>query len=102
MPFTSRELSVLAYANGFTLWHYRSTDPLEALTAGKESFGRGYFDSAGEMLRSGDQIIANLVDGERIAVVHLAVTAVDRTGSVSVSVIGSSAEHPKTETATAA
>lgn len=51
MSFTARELSVLAYANGFTLWHYRTT--------ADDLLGAGYFDSAQELLREGDQIIAN-------------------------------------------
>ena len=50
MSFTARELSVLAYANGFTLWHYR--------TGADDLLGAGYFDSAQELLREGDQIIA--------------------------------------------
>ena len=26
MSFKNRNLSVIAYANGFTLWHYRAND----------------------------------------------------------------------------
>lgn len=55
MPFSARELSVLAYANGFTLWHYRTADPLAAL------IGRGgYFAAADELLRPGDQVLVTL------------------------------------------
>lgn len=50
MGFDSRELSVLRYANGFTLWHYRSDDDV---------FADGYFNGADELLRAGDQIIVN-------------------------------------------
>lgn len=52
MPFISKDLSVLAYANNFTLWHYKTTD--SAVT------GAGYFNAASAMIRVGDLIIANL------------------------------------------
>src|SRR5437667_11138254 len=45
MTFLARELSVLAYANGFTLWHYR--------TSADDLLSPGYFDSAQELLREG-------------------------------------------------
>ncbi len=50
MAFQTKDLSVLAYANGFTLWHYTTADP---------DFGSGYFDPAHAMLRAGDIILAN-------------------------------------------
>ncbi len=56
MSFSARELSVLAYANGFTLWHYRTADDLAALLAGDGS----YFAAADELLRPGDQILLSL------------------------------------------
>ncbi len=52
MAFKSANLSVLAYANNFTLWHYTSTDA-EITTS-------GYFDRAADMLRENDLIIANI------------------------------------------
>ncbi len=69
MAFLARELSVLAYANGFTLWHYR--------TAADDLLTPGYFDSAQELLREGDQIIANTAAQERPGLVNLVVTRVD-------------------------
>ena len=51
MSFKSQDLSVLAYANNFTLWHY--TTPDDDITTS------GYFDSASNMLRVNDLIIAN-------------------------------------------
>ena len=71
MSFCARELSVLAYANGFTLWHYRTEDGLDALLAGNEA---AYFTPAGELLRPGDQIIVNLLESSGPAVVNLAVS----------------------------
>ena len=57
MTFAARNLSVLSYANGFTLWHYTSTDDAATVT------GTGYFNTAADMLRKGDLIIANLNTG---------------------------------------
>lgn len=54
MSFVPSNLSVLAYANNFTLWHYTSTDNSGAIT------GSGYFNSAVDMLRVNDLIIINI------------------------------------------
>jgi hypothetical protein len=54
MAFIAKDLSVLAYANGFTLWHYASADADTVVRAA------GYFSSASHMLRIGDMILANL------------------------------------------
>lgn len=52
-----KDLSVLAYANNFTLWHYvSSTDKLDELLA------PGYFNPATDMLRHGDMVILNPED----------------------------------------
>ena len=53
MAFQTKDLSVLAYANGFTLWHYTTADPAVALTKA----GPGYFDPAYAMLRAGDIVL---------------------------------------------
>jgi hypothetical protein len=52
MPYISSDLSVLAYANNFTLWHYTTID--SAVT------GAGYFNNAAAMLRVGDLIVVNI------------------------------------------
>lgn len=54
MAFQSKNLSVLAYANGFTLWHYSTAD------AAADVDTQGYFNDAGDMLRAGDMILANV------------------------------------------
>ncbi len=54
MAYLSKNLSVLAYANGFTLWHYTTPDAAAAVDTA------GYFNSASEMLRVGDMILANV------------------------------------------
>jgi hypothetical protein len=54
MAYQSKDLSVLAYANGFTLWHYATPDAAGAVGAS------GYFNAAADMLRVGDIVIANV------------------------------------------
>jgi outer membrane protein assembly factor BamB len=53
MAYDPNNLSALTYANGFTLWHYRTPDV--ALDVDSE----GYFNPAAGMLRVGDFIFAN-------------------------------------------
>lgn len=53
MAYSSKTLSVLGYANGFTLWHYSTPDTATTVD------GAGYFNAAAEMLRNGDFILAN-------------------------------------------
>jgi len=57
MAYSSKTLSVLGYANGFTLWHYATPDTAVAVD------GAGYFNAAAEMLRVGDFILANTGQG---------------------------------------
>lgn len=64
MAFVTKDLSVLAYANNFTLWHYTTFD--SAVT------GAGYFNSAAPMLRVNDLIITNLdTDGTPSTVFYI-------------------------------
>jgi hypothetical protein len=61
MAFSVRNLSVLAYANGFTLWHYKSGADQQA------SVGAcGFFDEAGDMLAAGDIMMVSANDGARM------------------------------------
>ena len=53
MAFKSQDLSVIAYANGFTLWHYSTTDVATDVDTSS------YFDDASDMLRVGDILFAN-------------------------------------------
>ncbi|TAN64477.1 MAG: hypothetical protein EPN20_08315 [Magnetospirillum sp.] len=54
MAYQSKDLSVLAYANGFTLWHYTTADSATTVDTS------GYFNAASTMLRAGDIIVANV------------------------------------------
>lgn len=89
MSFTARDLSVLAYANGFTLWHYRTRDSLADLLesrGGRPVAGNdnGYFSPAHELLRPGDQITVTLLAGDAAALVHLVVAGITGSGAVAV------------------
>ena len=53
MAFNSKDLSVLAYANGFTLWHYTTVDPATDVDTS------GYLNDAIDIVRVGDMILAN-------------------------------------------
>jgi hypothetical protein len=68
MDFAIRNLSVLAYAQGFTLWHYRAgAVPLERVA------GSGFFDAAADMFAAGDMVMVSAATGGRV----LFVTATD-------------------------
>jgi hypothetical protein len=64
MAFALRNLSVLAYANGFTLWHYKSTtDKLTQTTK------TGYFADAADLLAEGDMVMLSAAEGGKIAAI---------------------------------
>jgi hypothetical protein len=60
MAFTLRNLSVLAYAQGFTLWHYKAEDELDAVGH------TGFFDSAADMVSAGDMMMVSAKNGGRV------------------------------------
>jgi hypothetical protein len=53
------KLSVLAYANGFTLWHYRTDTPEDVVT-------RDFFGSVRDMLTAGDMVLASGAGGGKL------------------------------------
>ena len=53
MAYNPASLSALSYANGFTLWHYRTPD------ANTDVDNAGYFNTASAVMRVGDFILAN-------------------------------------------
>lgn len=57
MAYDRENLAVLAYANGFTLWHYMTPDTAAAVDTA------GYFDEAAGMLHDGDILLANTETG---------------------------------------
>ena len=61
MAFAIRDLSVLAYANGFTLWHYKTgNDSLSAVAGGN------FFADACDMMAAGDMVMVSGGGGARI------------------------------------
>jgi len=61
MAFKAQDLSVIGYANGFTLWHY--TTPDTAAVADTS----GYFNDAADVIRVGDMVLANVDTGGTMA-----------------------------------
>ncbi|MEQ8667023.1 MAG: hypothetical protein RIC16_14985 [Rhodospirillales bacterium] len=53
MAYNPQNLSVLAYANGFTLWHYTTID------TAADTEAAGYFDGAADLLRAGDLVLVS-------------------------------------------
>ena len=73
MAFQNKNLSVIAYANGFTLWHYSAAETLSTITA------NGYFNNVKTLMNIGDIIIINASDNtaiKKINVTELSVTTV--------------------------
>lgn len=66
MAFQNKNLSVIAYANGFTLWHYSSTsETLATITA------NGYFNNVKTLMNIGDIIIINASDNTAIKKINI-------------------------------
>jgi hypothetical protein len=61
MAFSLRNLSVLAYANGFTLWHYKA-EPADHPNMGSA----GFFAEAGDMLAGGDMMMVSSREGAKM------------------------------------
>lgn len=76
MAYIASDLSVLAYANSFTLWHYKTNDSSVTTT--------GYFNPAVDMMNKNDLIIANIdVDGTPSTVFYIITAASGGTVTVS-------------------
>jgi hypothetical protein len=67
MAFALRNLSVLAYANGFTLWHYKAGEQTLDRVGGK-----GFFSPAADMIGPGDMVMVSAEEGARILAVATA------------------------------
>jgi hypothetical protein len=52
MAFNPDGLGVLAYCNGFTLWHYRGVN-----NAAAEIKTAGFFNPAADLMRKGDLVV---------------------------------------------
>ncbi|BAI73122.1 hypothetical protein AZL_024840 [Azospirillum sp. B510] len=78
MAYASKDLSVLAYANGFTLWHYTTAD------AAADVDTAGYFNGAADLLRVGDMLLANCAVGGATPQAGMLVVAASAGGAVDV------------------
>lgn len=61
--FANRNLSVLAYAQGFTQWHYRGSDTVSQPATVAETLAPGFFDRACDMMKPGDVMLISARDG---------------------------------------
>ena len=66
MGFQNKNMSVIAYANGFTLWHYMSVD--DSL---KDICELGYFNRVITLMNNGDIVIINGKDSTGMRQVEL-------------------------------
>ena len=57
--FAVHDLSVLAYANGFTLWHQKVATIADAISS-------NYFNAASDMMAAGDHVHVSAPDGGAI------------------------------------
>jgi hypothetical protein len=96
ISFVSRELSILAYANGFTLWHYRTHDAPTALLTRETGDPDyiGYFAPACDLLRRGDLILVSLEGEAGPDVTQLVVTEAAPCGFVTVRRTGTALPAP--------
>ncbi|PWC82821.1 hypothetical protein TSH100_22930 [Azospirillum sp. TSH100] len=78
MAYASKDLSVLAYANGFTLWHYTTRDVATDVDTA------GYFNGAADLLRVGDMLLANCAVGSAAPATGMLVVAASANGTVDV------------------
>lgn len=65
MAFQNKNLSVIAYANGFTLWHYSAAEKLSVIEA------HGYFNDVKTLMNIGDIIIINGSDNTSIKKINI-------------------------------
>lgn len=70
MSFNSKNFSVMAYANGFTLWNYTTEDTLDTVK------GSGYFNDIAPFARIGDMIMTVAGSASAVAPAIMAVTAI--------------------------
>lgn len=84
MSFNSKDFSVMAYANGFTLWNYNTADTLADVK------GTGYFNETAPFARTGDMVLAIAGKGGTIAPAILVIASI-ADGVVAVSDLTSAA-----------
>lgn len=63
MAFKNKELSVIAYANGWTLWQYRTDDSIDLIEQ-----DLNYFSAPAKLMAAGDVIYILLLEALLICV----------------------------------
>lgn len=84
MAYNSKNFSVMAYANGFTLWNYSSEDDLNTVK------GSGYFNDIAPFARKGDMILANASTASTLEPAVLSVSSIED-GTVTVAALATPA-----------
>lgn len=84
MSYNAKNFSVMAYANGFTLWNYTTEDTLETVK------GTGYFNDISPFAKKGDMILTNASAQSSIEPAILSVSALSD-GSVTVTALATTA-----------
>ncbi len=84
MSYNSKNFSVMAYANGFTLWNYSSEDDLNTIK------GSGYFNDIAPFARKGDMILANAGTASTLEPAVLSVSSIED-GTVTVAALATAA-----------
>lgn len=80
MTIDSKNLSVLAYSNGFTLWHYKTVDEQTVVQ------GVGYFNKVASILNVGDLLVTSMdIDRALTTIIYVVISVVD--GVVSISTL---------------
>lgn len=79
MSYNSKIFSVMAYANGFTLWSYSTDDALSTVKTA------GYFNEIAPFARPGDMILVNANTASALQPAILSVATVE---SNSVTIAG--------------
>ena len=104
MAYDSHNLSALSYANGFTLWHYRTNDKPDLVLSSEcgNPDCTGYFSPACDLLRRGDQITVSFGGGPEPDLMTLIVTEAVPCGYVTVRPLGMRSEPDRQVPALAA
>lgn len=73
-----KELSVLAYANGFTLWNYK-----EKINTRDKIFEKNYFEDVINIMEEGDFIHINIIKDNKFSdYVEVVVSNIDKNENI--------------------
>ena len=87
MAFATENLNVIAYANGFTLWNYVSSDEL------KDICSEDYFAAADNDLKSGDMVLVSCISASFSGGALLVITGVKNKSVTTTKLCSSALKH---------